>query len=46
VLLALAAGSLLRWVFFAAPLVRQPEGYPFSTHTANPWERSGGSHGL
>ena len=45
-LFALAAGSALRKLCFAAPVREELADYPFSTHTANPWERDGGPAGL
>lgn len=43
---ALAAGSALRKLCFAAPVREELADYPFSTHTPNPWERDGGPAGL
>ena len=45
---ALAAGSALRALCFAAPVTKADElgDYPFSMHTPNPWERDGGPAGL
>jgi phage shock protein PspC (stress-responsive transcriptional regulator) len=48
VMFAVAAGSAMRKYLFAAPVTPKMElgDYPFSAHTANPWERDGGPAGL
>lgn len=46
-LFALGLGSALRhWLFCVAPVQSERADYPFSSHTANPWERDNGPAGL